>query len=250
MSKRKNHFRAFTLVELLVVISIIAMLLAILMPSLQKAREQAKRVICGNRLHQCSIALIAYAGDHGDLLPPHDNPPGLDGSPGLSPSDWNQKHPFIVPYMSKSTSGGYVSLFYDSYIKNHVALFCPNDKNTPAQPGNFDFSLGFMYFGGFTGQAVPDPTGKNHGQWKDRKEEARMPKRVTGKGASPLMADKSCNWSTNGVDYEWRWNHTSKRREGGNMLHLRGDVEWQRLDEDATSRDHKYNGGNSLYYWH
>jgi prepilin-type N-terminal cleavage/methylation domain-containing protein len=57
--KRNNRF-GFTLVELLVVISIIATLLAILIPSLQKAREQAKKAICRANLHSIGTALLAY----------------------------------------------------------------------------------------------------------------------------------------------------------------------------------------------
>ena len=60
----------FTLVELLVVISIIALLLSILMPSLNKAREQAKRVQCSSQLHQQGLALAMYAIDNNDRLPP------------------------------------------------------------------------------------------------------------------------------------------------------------------------------------
>ena len=55
--------KGFTLVELLVVISIIALLLAILMPSLQQAREQAKKVICGSNLRQQGTALKLYLND-------------------------------------------------------------------------------------------------------------------------------------------------------------------------------------------
>jgi prepilin-type N-terminal cleavage/methylation domain-containing protein/prepilin-type processing-associated H-X9-DG protein len=56
-----RKLKAFTLVELLVVISIIAMLLAILIPSLQKAREVAQRVICSNHERTFALANAAYA---------------------------------------------------------------------------------------------------------------------------------------------------------------------------------------------
>ena len=52
----------FTLVELMVVISIIALLMALLLPSLNKAKESAKRQYCANNLKQSSIAIHAYAG--------------------------------------------------------------------------------------------------------------------------------------------------------------------------------------------
>jgi prepilin-type N-terminal cleavage/methylation domain-containing protein len=64
-----RYKRGFTLVELLVVISIIALLLAVLMPALAKAREQAKRTVCKSNFHQWGLSLGAYASDHnGGLL--------------------------------------------------------------------------------------------------------------------------------------------------------------------------------------
>ena len=59
---RKN--KAFTLIELLVVISIIAMLMAILMPALDKAKEQAKSVICLSNLKQWGMIWKLYTDDH------------------------------------------------------------------------------------------------------------------------------------------------------------------------------------------
>jgi prepilin-type N-terminal cleavage/methylation domain-containing protein/prepilin-type processing-associated H-X9-DG protein len=61
--------RAFTLVELLVVISIIALLLAILMPSLQKAREQGKRVVCASNQKQLGLAYVCYMAENSDKFP-------------------------------------------------------------------------------------------------------------------------------------------------------------------------------------
>jgi len=62
MSRR----RAFTLIELLVVIAVIALLMAILMPALNRAREQGKRTACLNNLRQLTMGWILYADDHND----------------------------------------------------------------------------------------------------------------------------------------------------------------------------------------
>lgn len=56
--------RGFTLIELLVVVAIIALLLALLMPSLQRVRRQAKAVSCQAQLHQWSLVFSAYTGDN------------------------------------------------------------------------------------------------------------------------------------------------------------------------------------------
>lgn len=69
MSKHDHSTTAFTLVELLLVIGIIAMLISILLPALQKARQAAQTVACASRMQQIGVALIAYAAENQDVLP-------------------------------------------------------------------------------------------------------------------------------------------------------------------------------------
>lgn len=64
------HGRGFTLVELLVVIGVIAVLIAILLPTLAKARESGWRVKCAANLKQWHAAVMLYVGDHGYLPGP------------------------------------------------------------------------------------------------------------------------------------------------------------------------------------
>src|SRR5438105_3195872 len=62
---------AFSVVELLVVVGIIAIILAILLPAMNKARESAKTVRCSAQLRQIGQAIISYATANRGLMPPH-----------------------------------------------------------------------------------------------------------------------------------------------------------------------------------
>jgi len=93
MCKNALHRKpAFTLIELLVVVAIISMLIAILLPSLSRARKQAKAVICLNNLRSLGQGVITFASEMNDRLPGGLHP-AVYRNQGLQALMENEDHP-------------------------------------------------------------------------------------------------------------------------------------------------------------
>jgi prepilin-type N-terminal cleavage/methylation domain-containing protein len=105
--------RGFTLVELLVVISIIALLIAVLLPSLSRAREQARRAKCASQQKQIITAYSLWAQDHQNFWPPRCGP--ADGcSPRSSYIINSSKNRLVPERLGKS--------FYDGSSSNPLGI--------------------------------------------------------------------------------------------------------------------------------
>ena len=139
MPEDMNSFNAirrrvgFTLVELLVVIAIIGILVALLLPAVQAAREAARRTQCSNNLKQIGIAYQNYA-DARKMLPPGYTATGTD--PNVTTPGWGWAA-YILPYMEEGNIYQQIDLTKPIETQNVIqtvlsVYLCPSDQVVPA----------------------------------------------------------------------------------------------------------------------
>ncbi|WP_152053334.1 DUF1559 domain-containing protein [Tautonia marina] len=141
MTTRPSRTRGFTLIELLVVIAIIGVLIALLLPAVQSAREAARRAQCTNNMKQLGIALHNYESATGSLpIGDFRNAPtgyGQAMNPGnpCAENIWVSWMTFILPYMEQGAqTSAYNFEVAATWFKNETATLsrvssyvCPSD---------------------------------------------------------------------------------------------------------------------------
>jgi len=116
MNRKKNHSfcSAFTLVELLVVIAIIGVLVSLLLPAVQAAREAARRMQCSNNLKQIGLALHNYESAH-RFIPTTTTGPDTEG--GACGSGFYSWLAMILPYAEQSSL--YEKIDFSQSLSSH-----------------------------------------------------------------------------------------------------------------------------------
>lgn len=131
----KTKKKGFTLIELLVVIAIVALLMAIVIPAVAKAKDYGKRTICSSNARQTGIALKVYAQSNDDWLIPMTDE---DGDGNQMP--WEA----VIAYSPNYTiSAGvyqplHLAVLYDlDMITNPEVFYCPAQPRSPEYPNPY-----------------------------------------------------------------------------------------------------------------
>jgi len=126
--KRHGTGLGFTLIELLVVIAIISLLVSILMPSLSKAREHARRVVCMNQLKSIGLAVQMYVEDNKGQFP-RKKGAGPPPPPDIFPPK------LFCPYLGLDD----IDVHYEKCV-----FWCPS-YTVSASPTALNYSMGYNY---------------------------------------------------------------------------------------------------------
>ena len=197
----------FSLIELVVVMSIVVLLLGLLMPGLREVREATRRLQCGNHMRMLGIGIIAYGGDHLERLPysrhaerksfhdlmaltVRDPEPAFDGL-GL-----------LLPYQGRGYIDSRACFFCPSHCGNHEA-----ERNMPllARPGPV------RIFGNYHYRGHVDQTGR---------------RLLLGAEGDRMIV------LTDGLRTRSDFNHA----DGSNVLRSDGSVQWWSDQEESLAR--------------
>jgi len=217
----------FTLIELLVVIAIIAILAALLLPALSRAKQKAIRILCTSNLKQWGVAVTMYGNDNGERFPKNVY---SDGASGFAWIGKSLNLSFFPNYLYANRAGGSGAPERD---KRDV-IYCPTDEwhrivEVDASVVNL---IGYQFLPGREKDplAWPDYNDQGLGEWVYRTKLGGPYRKA------PVMIDKmqalNSGWYANdGVRTAPTANHRDNNGVpmGGNFLYEDGSVLWRKF---------------------
>ncbi len=215
--------RAFTLVEMLVVVAILGILAAILFPAFARARENARRASCMSNLKQLDLGLLQYTQDYNERLPNV-----TDGAAGAGMGGgWTFYSAFGPPSSAFDPSKG--SLF--PYVKSAQIYVCPSDSLGQSQ--------GQSYATNSCLNPGPQDATSHLREGKSLAAFAETSKWMAlGEEGTP---DNSATSTNDGFLYIKTDSISDRHMEGSNIAFLDGHVKWIR--DTQMEGGHTQTGG-------
>jgi prepilin-type N-terminal cleavage/methylation domain-containing protein len=223
--------RAFTLVELLVVIGIIALLISILLPILKQARASAEAVKCQSNQRQLMLAFLTFANEHKQHLPGNYVDWKYKSDPNFMSEEWKSSW-LLNRYEPWDTApqGGTIW----KYVKNAGVYLCPSQRDTViynvnvGSNGRYDYAA----FGVFTGAKLNKIPRLS--RFEDDKGKSTMV-------PTPIICDEEPYHGINGGNVEGLHNATDRitvvHKGGGYYATLDGSVHWFREPPGTSARN-------------
>jgi len=218
---------AFTLVELLVVIGIIALLIGILMPALTKAREQSRTVACKSNIHQVMQAILLFVQDNKGSMPGN----YIDRTdPDENKRDWllGSFSNSVADIVNAPQEG---TIF--KYTNNLSIYRCPAlDEVAPRTGGGSNGRFDYGLFQVFSGAKITNLRPTARFQYPDGRSET-VP--------TPVICDEDPAFGINGGNLEGGHANTDKMAKhhsgGANYATIDGSVHYFKEDPAANSHN-------------
>ena len=224
-ASRPERNGGFTLVELLVVIGIIALLVAMLLPALSKAQEQARRVHCMSNMRQLVIGWNMYAEDNKGMLMNADNNPGMgaQNEGGKGQYGW-----FRLGNSEQHIRDGAMY----KYVRLFAVYHCANDFTWHLVTYAMNCNLNGEQFGN-------PPYLKKRGQIKRASEMGLLYEESDPRDPQngPAVGPGATNWGAYGQNYNnWSWLDTivNWHNNGSLVAFIDGHVEHFKYSDPRT----------------
>ena len=208
MNVHRNRLHpAFTIVELLVVISVISVLISIILPTMAASRESARRVVCLNNLRSLGLAIQMYQDDHDRALPYANYDYSL-------PFGWTEPIDALGPYLDVDLPS----------IDEHGDIISGQPFRCPTDPGECDqIGISYSYYPSmFMGVASPE--------WSEQAIAKDVTMRFYERGGSRWPVFRDLDWWHTGSPKS-KYAANANALGGPNSLRYDGSVGWYVDDE-------------------